>query len=234
MKAQNFKKILSEIFGKRQYEMNITEYSSKIKKLYIEIHNYAFFHGPSEINQLDDRFIGRKKLLRKLSTILSDSETKSGAYLITGYRGVGKSSYVSKAIEEVASEPRPLKIFLRYLRLFFLAILIGLFNWIFYDNIYKWCVIPLSIVSIIIIYWDRYLFNEKRRGLDLKDKKEKKLKKILIHFDQLIFFPLIIAPENKPRQKYSIFIKDILILLITQKSQTKVRKIFISIRAKKN
>lgn len=82
---------------------------SKIKHILIELHDYRFFHGPSEIDKPDSRFIGRKGIINKLKAILTADERKSGSYLITGYRGMGKSSFVSKAISEISScksEPR--------------------------------------------------------------------------------------------------------------------------------
>lgn len=79
----------------------LDEFSSKLKKLYIEIHDYSYFHSPSEADQMDNRFIGRKKLIERFKSILINCETKTGAYLITGYRGVGKSSFVSKVLNEI-------------------------------------------------------------------------------------------------------------------------------------
>jgi hypothetical protein len=77
--------------------------SSRIKKIFIELHDYAFFHGPSEISMIDRRFIGRTENKNKLKAILTNNETRTGAYLVTGYRGMGKSSYVSKVIDEIDS-----------------------------------------------------------------------------------------------------------------------------------
>ncbi|MCU7494147.1 MAG: ATP-binding protein [Ignavibacteria bacterium] len=101
----------------------IENHSSRVKDIYIELHNYTFFHSPFEIANPDRRFIGRQKLVEKLKTILLNSETRTGAYLITGYRGTGKSSYVNKVVDEISScKGRPLQI-PNIIRIIFLAVL---------------------------------------------------------------------------------------------------------------
>ncbi|WP_394970362.1 ATP-binding protein [uncultured Croceitalea sp.] len=71
---------------------------SFLKEVYVELYNYKFFHSPSVVGKIDGRFRGRKKIENKLYNILKASKVKSGAYLITGYRGVGKTSLVNKVL----------------------------------------------------------------------------------------------------------------------------------------
>ncbi len=68
------------------------------KEIYVELENYEFFHSPSIVGKIDKRFRGRKLIENKLYNILKGSKVKSGAYLITGYRGVGKTSLVNKVL----------------------------------------------------------------------------------------------------------------------------------------
>ena len=84
------------------------EYSF-LKEVYIELIDYNFFHGPSFINQIDDRFRGRKLIENKLYKILNTSKVKSGAYLITGYRGVGKTSLVNKVLAKLVFKEKSKK-----------------------------------------------------------------------------------------------------------------------------
>lgn len=84
----------------KEFEGSKYKYSN-IKHIFLELHDYRYFHNPSKKGQLDDRFIGRKKLIAKLKGLLNSSETRSGAYLITGFRGMGKSSLVSRVLDEV-------------------------------------------------------------------------------------------------------------------------------------
>lgn len=75
--------------------------SSKIPRINIEIPDYKFFHSPSQMEKNDSRFIGRDDIIGKLKMILTNSESKTGSYLVTGYRGMGKSSFVNKVMSEI-------------------------------------------------------------------------------------------------------------------------------------
>lgn len=83
--------------------------TSKIKDIFIELFDYSFFHRPSSVDELDSRFIGREKIKEKLTTILKNSETYSGTYLITGFRGMGKTSLVNNVLNEVQGEQRSVR-----------------------------------------------------------------------------------------------------------------------------
>lgn len=67
---------------------------SYIAPISVELPNYDFYHSPFETSIPDSRFIGRKKLREKFKELLQKNKTKSGAYLITGFRGMGKTSFV--------------------------------------------------------------------------------------------------------------------------------------------
>ena len=73
--------------------------SSKIKSLYIPTPNFIFFHKPSSEGEVDDRFIGREDISKQLTNWLEDGD--SGSYLVTGYRGMGKSSFVGKVLNDI-------------------------------------------------------------------------------------------------------------------------------------
>ena len=80
------------------------EYSSRIKKIYIQLHDYQYYHSPYEESHGDKRFIGRERILDKLKSLFSNAEYQTGAYLITGYRGSGKTSLVNKAISDLENK----------------------------------------------------------------------------------------------------------------------------------
>jgi hypothetical protein len=77
-----------------------SEYSAKIKEVYVELKDYEFFHSPYSRTLKDIRFIGREKVKKRIKTILQSSQTRSGTYLVTGFRGMGKTSVVRQAIGE--------------------------------------------------------------------------------------------------------------------------------------
>ncbi|MEZ4825428.1 MAG: ATP-binding protein [Bacteroidia bacterium] len=80
-----------------------TRYIIHTKEVYLQLEDYQFFHSPYAMDEgkNDIRFIGRQKLSSHLRMILENSQTKSGAYLVTGFRGMGKTSLVRKVIKEI-------------------------------------------------------------------------------------------------------------------------------------
>ena len=99
-----------------------SDLNSKIKDIKIELKDYSFFHSPFETELEDKRFIGRNDLREKLKTFLTNNETQSGAYLVTGYRGMGKSSLISKVITEIRSLELRMPKGERFLRILFFLI----------------------------------------------------------------------------------------------------------------
>ena len=75
--------------------------TAKIKEVALELENYEFFHSPYAFDKPDQKFLGRRDVVDRLKMILTKSDTKSGAYLVTGFRGMGKTSIVRKAIAEI-------------------------------------------------------------------------------------------------------------------------------------
>ncbi len=77
--------------------------SAKIKDIYLPLFDYKFDHGPSLIDHSNPLFVGRERILQRLELILDEtrSRSKQGAYLIAGYRGMGKTSLVREAITKV-------------------------------------------------------------------------------------------------------------------------------------
>lgn len=78
----------------------LSKYSAKIKDVYIELKNYQFFHSPYNESATKNRFIGRQKVKNRIISILSHTNVKSGSYLITGFRGMGKTSVVREALQD--------------------------------------------------------------------------------------------------------------------------------------
>lgn len=76
----------------------------------IPLHGFEYVHAPypyDENTPHDEStkkslrlFAGRDMLCERLASILQSEPRKRGSYLIAGYRGVGKTSVVNRAIEE--------------------------------------------------------------------------------------------------------------------------------------
>lgn len=86
-----------------------SRYSSKIKRLNIPVPSFEYIHKSRFSNKQDhakpNTLIGRDRIIEKLKTWLTVEETDGGTYLITGYRGMGKTSYVDRVMYELAAEP---------------------------------------------------------------------------------------------------------------------------------
>ncbi len=73
---------------------------AKIKDLWLEVANCDFYH--SHLGQKEGNFfLGRKKAKERLKMLLRQSKSRSGAYLVTGFRGMGKTSLVHEALREL-------------------------------------------------------------------------------------------------------------------------------------
>jgi len=75
---------------------------SRIKDVYIGLSDYRFCHNAShpDPETHKDLFVGREKVKERLKMLLVNTENASGAYLVAGYRGMGKTSLVERAIAE--------------------------------------------------------------------------------------------------------------------------------------
>jgi hypothetical protein len=120
---------------------------SKTKKLHIELPNYSFRHSPVTSGM----FLGRKKLKEQLIGFLTKTSTHKGIYLVTGDRGVGKTSLVEEVIKETSLS----KIFpggLKFLVVVSSVILVlQLVLWEVFDISIKWNWLVFGIILVGII-----------------------------------------------------------------------------------
>lgn len=87
-------------------DKRLYKYSSSKRYLKIHVPDFAFKHDDNNVGK--DKFVGRELQIRKLFTWLT-SDSKSGSYLITGYRGMGKSLLVKRVIDMISREPKAYK-----------------------------------------------------------------------------------------------------------------------------
>ncbi|MEO0555136.1 MAG: hypothetical protein AAF149_18150 [Bacteroidota bacterium] len=86
----------------------LTDFYARLKDVYLELPGFSFFHSPSGRFRDNPKMVGRKRVRKKLYGILTNSETKTGSYIITGFRGVGKTSLVNQVVNEL--QPRSINI----------------------------------------------------------------------------------------------------------------------------
>lgn len=95
---------------KAQEKNILDKYSSNIKHILIPLPNFRHYHQTeSETIKDDEGFIGRRAIISMLKSWLINKDTLTGAYLITGFRGMGKSSTVGKALNELTRHYRYIK-----------------------------------------------------------------------------------------------------------------------------
>lgn len=126
-------------------------YSSKVKRINIPIPGFTLFHKASSEEQVDPKFIGRERISDKLYTWLKD-DPAGGSYLVTGFRGMGKSSFVGRVLYQLTRETKP-KEYIAGL-LFFISILIEFFLLVFInDLIWIYLFIILIFISLIVVLY---------------------------------------------------------------------------------
>jgi hypothetical protein len=149
------------------------DFSSKLKRVFIELHNYSFSHGTNGIGNSDSRFIGRESLIEKLKSVLTNTDKKSGIYLVTGYRGMGKTSFVAKVLEELYSQNFLITKVLNWITYFISSYLITVLLIVFSSRLFKYqeakdCLIITFIVYLLILLMQFILYfgnNEKFSAL---------------------------------------------------------------------
>ena len=77
-------------------------FSSRVKSITLNLGNFRYNHKDNP--EKEDLYIHREQLEHKLESWLLN-ENKSGSYLVTGYRGMGKSSLVNHVLDRIV---RPL------------------------------------------------------------------------------------------------------------------------------
>ena len=95
---------------KEKYSNLLDKYSSSVKHILIPLPNFKRYHQTESETMTDDfGFIGRQAIISKLKSWLANKDTVTGAYLITGFRGMGKSSFVGKVLNELTQHHRYIK-----------------------------------------------------------------------------------------------------------------------------
>jgi len=84
------------------------EKSFKIKPIILELENYAYYHSPIQEKAKDSnkRFIGRKNIIDKIRSFVYETTMNKGAYLVTGYRGMGKTSVINEALSQLKTHSK--------------------------------------------------------------------------------------------------------------------------------
>ena len=99
-------------------------HSSYVKHILIPLFGFHGYHQTVSEETGDAFFLGRKPILDRLTHWLADSNCRHGAYLITGFRGMGKSSFVGQALFRLMDREKRCANRLWVIATYFLSILV--------------------------------------------------------------------------------------------------------------
>jgi len=80
------------------------QYRPFVKRVHLLLPNYHYLHTTSKENS--KTMVGRKRTEQQFLSFLKKGRGK-GSYLITGYRGMGKTTLVNKVVDEYINEAIP-------------------------------------------------------------------------------------------------------------------------------
>nr|VFK30184.1 MAG: hypothetical protein BECKMB1821I_GA0114274_10143 [Candidatus Kentron sp. MB]VFK75122.1 MAG: hypothetical protein BECKMB1821H_GA0114242_10163 [Candidatus Kentron sp. MB] len=86
--------------SKRDDKAYPPEPGSEFKDLVIPLPDFRFHHEPRRGENDYRDFIGRDALAQSFLDLLRHGQDRSGSYLVTGYRGVGKTSFVQHLLDK--------------------------------------------------------------------------------------------------------------------------------------
>ena len=121
-----------------------SRFASAKRYLKIFVPGFAFKHDDNDKGK--DRFVGREIQMRRLFTWLT-SDSKSGSYLITGYRGMGKSLLVKRVIDMISREPKA------YKEILFQGVMFLTFAtaFLFFVSDLMWCAFISLMMAVMLV-----------------------------------------------------------------------------------
>ncbi|MCL2415029.1 MAG: tetratricopeptide repeat protein [Bacteroidales bacterium] len=172
-------------------ESNFDHLKSKIRDLYIPLPNFKYFHKPSSEEEVFENFIGREEDCEQLEEWLTNGD--SGTYLVTGYRGMGKTSLVGKVLNKITSQLRCSRGLTFLCVLLILIFVSGLFVLSLSEQLHWFFILWVGLSAIFILlpllftWQDSDAKREKKQKEELKDKEieKKHYNKHKIWFDKI-------------------------------------------------
>lgn len=86
-----------------RYEKNYSSYTDRIN---LRMENFHFFHRSSTSGHIDPKYNSPVNPFHQFYNWLKHNEADSATYLITGYRGAGKTSFVNYTIDKLNADRR--------------------------------------------------------------------------------------------------------------------------------
>lgn len=176
--------------------MSLENFYSKTKKIVLALPNYRFYHSPSEIENPDKRFVGRKRIKDKLKSIINNTEIHRGIYLITGYRGMGKTSFVNQTINELKGVSHYRYYFKWFFKIFIVTFGLSFIN---YKSLSQNNFISILLYALFSVYFIYFFATKIKNELFNNRHYKQRVNLVIIEFLQFI-----VVPEARyiPKRKY--------------------------------
>lgn len=149
-----------------KHSYKFSKYSSKVKRVNIPIPAFEYIYKsilPDKYRELPPGLmIGRDHIIEKLKYWLNQKTSNGGSFLITGYRGMGKTCFVERVLYELVAEPKFRENVLGLVSLVVFGISISCFFAKVDNDIVPICGV---IFSIIMIWFIRNHFWIKERSI---------------------------------------------------------------------
>lgn len=195
--------------------ISFERYSSKTKRVNIPVPSFEFVRENKRIwkkhNRHSDYLIGRDRITEKLHSWLTNRKNVNGSFLITGYRGMGKTCFVNKVLYELTREA---DFFTNILGFIVFVFLVGLWSFSGMTVFRIITTIVLSGILLLTIKWYSikecfykicFLCQAERRQKRNKGNDSKKLKRITSkEWDKISRFIYDGNIKNKSYQKISV------------------------------
>lgn len=156
---------------------------SKIKNVLIELHNYYYSNNSNDDFENTDTFIGRSEIIDVLKSLLTNSNSKNGAYLVTGYRGMGKTSFVNKVLSELNFNESIKDSSSRFLRIGFFLIILSFINFNPFSTNYLTSVFSYF---LIIIFGFTFFYLNRKYYIRLVKPKPVRIELAIFHISVII------------------------------------------------
>ncbi|MDR1182318.1 MAG: ATP-binding protein [Bacteroidales bacterium] len=194
--------------------------NSRNERVILELPNYSYCHSQTQ-EENHSPFLGRQSLLRKLKNLLSTAVSKTGVYLVTGNRGVGKSRLVEEVIKETSLRKRSTVNSISFLFIV-LSLTLGLqyvTNQDWHISICLWrAMFIVEILAAIILFFiiGRISYIRKITG-QYEEPKKWRVNVSVWHTGSAIFKDFLILPsKTNPFLRTRNILKLVLLLLLFQ------------------
>ena len=101
----------------RNNKVTTNKYNDRFSSLIRPIQIFLPEREGGDSNYKYADFVGRERLMERLFNWLSDTKNENGSYLVTGFRGMGKTSLVNRVTERLTREIKQTLEFLCFIML---------------------------------------------------------------------------------------------------------------------